>query len=557
MDAGSAREFPTSLHREMERNSRVILATLILAFLILGWRGRMPVHLAFDELTYVSLSHSLENGNYRELFSTTAPRHVRYPPGYPAWLMALRQMGGESHDLVRGFNLAFVALAILCTFLIVHRLAGVEIGLATAFLLSFNPALLEIGGTLLSEAPFLALAGAALALPVLSPPQSSRSAYLAMGLALASFLTRVAGITVVIAVGFWLWHRRRRSELVAFGLASLIVVGGWFAYTRSVPPEDAGISYANDLSGGNQNPDHPGFSGKLDRAARYGVFYVTRSLPNAIAFPTIPGTRIDNLFWLLAAAGLVAAGMAVLWRSGRPLLWHILLSAALILIWPWRLERLLVPLVPFVIAAILLGADRLTRTFPATRRKLILAGLTLLMAIGAINGAWERELLARGCDRRNPYQSEGCYGAESRNMAAAAHYLRDHAPPNAVVLTVSGAAVNYLSGLLTSPPHIVRRFPPGDIADSLRTQGVNYILVTGYRQFEKRQLGRWLLESCGKFRIEARFPPAGFILVPDPPRVPSEDACGPLARLAGSAAETQPAHGIPMTPLVPPAAEAW
>ena len=542
MGAGSGQEFspPQGIRPEVQRYSPLIVATLILAFLILGWRGRMPVHLAFDELTYVSVSRSIESGSYREPFSVTAPRHVRYPPGYPAWLAALRQVGGESHDLVRAFNLAFVAIAILSTYLIVRRLSGDEIALAAAFLLAFNPALLDIGATLLSEAPFLAMAGAALALPVLSPPQSSRSAYLAMALALGSFLIRVTGITVVVAVGFWLWRRRRRAELIAFGLASLIVVGGWFAYTRSVPPEDAGISYLNDLTGGNQNPDHPGFSGKLNRAAKYGVYYLTRSLPTAIAVPTIPGTRIDNLVWLLAAAGLVAAGMAVFWRSARPLWWHVVLSVGLILAWPWRLERLLVPLVPLVIAAILLGADRLTGTLPATRRNLILAGLTLLMATGAINGAWARELQARGCDRRDPYQSEGCYGAESRNMAAAAHYLRDHAPRNAVVLSVSGAAVNYLSGLLTRPPHIVARFPSGHIADSLRKEGVGYILITGYRQFEKRQLGPWLLESCGEFRVETRFPPAGFILTPDPPRRPSEDACGPLARLAGSPGKTRP-----------------
>ena len=322
MDAGSAQEFPPSFdgHRELERNSRVILVTLILAFLILGWRGRMPVHLAFDELTYISVSRSLETGTYREPFSVSAPRHVRYPPAYPAWLMTLRKLGGESHDLVRAFNLAFVAIAILCTYLIVRRLAGVEIGLAAAFLLSFNPALLEIGATLLSEAPFLALSAAAFALCVLTPPRSARGAYLAMALALASFLTRVTGITVVVAVGFWLWQRRRRSELIAFALASLIVVGGWFAYTRMVPAEDAGISYVTDLTGGNQDPEHPGWSGKLGRMVEYGVYYVTRSLPSVIAFPTIPGTRIDNLFWLAAAAALVAAGMVVFWRGGRPLL---------------------------------------------------------------------------------------------------------------------------------------------------------------------------------------------------------------------------------------------
>jgi hypothetical protein len=347
-----------------------------------------------------------------------------------------------------------------------------------------------------------------------------------------------------VAVGFWLWHRRRRSELLTFGLASLVLIGGWFAYTRSVPPEDAGISYTNDLTGGNQNPDHPGFSGKLDRAARYGVFYVTRSLPSAIAFPTIPGTRIDNLFWLLAAGGLFAAGMAVFWRTARPVLWHVVLSVALILAWPWRLERLLVPLVPFVIAAIFLGADRLTRSFPDTRRKVILAGLTLLMAIGAINGAWERDVQARACDRSNPFQSAGCYSVESRNMAAASHYLRDHAPSDAVVLTVSGAAVNYLSGLLTSSAAQVKRSSASP-RERLRELDISYILITGHRQFEKRHLGPWLLGSCRYLRVEARFPPGGFILTPEAPRVPSEEACGPLTRLVssprgGAAQETEP-----------------
>jgi 4-amino-4-deoxy-L-arabinose transferase-like glycosyltransferase len=540
MEAGSAHgipPLPPAARSGLERYSRVILVGLILAFLTLGWRGRMPIHLAFDEMTYISVSRSLESGNYREPFSLDAPRHVRYPPGYPAWLMTLRKLGGESHDLVRAFNLAFVAIAILCTYLIVRRLSGVGIGLAAAFVLAFNPALLDAGATLLSEAPFLSLSGAALALCVLNPPQSGTRAYLAMALALASFLTRVAGITVVIAVALWLWHRRRRSELIAFGFASLIVVGGWFAYTHSVPATEAGISYADDLSSGYRNLQHPGWSWKLTRAASLGASYATRGLPSALALPTIPGTAIDNALWLAVIAALGAAGLVVLWRRARSVFWHLVLSAVLIVAWPWKLERLLVPLVPFVAAALLIGADRLTRTFPARRRNLILAGLTVLMVSGAIAGAWDRDVLARGCDRSNPFEGEGCYGVESRNMAAAAHYLRDHAPGNAVVLTVSGPAVNYLSGLVTGPTSIVRRFPPREAAAGLRKLGINYVLITGYRQFERRHLGPWLLGSCREFRIETRFPPAGFILMPEPPRLPSEDACGPLTELVKSKGE--------------------
>jgi 4-amino-4-deoxy-L-arabinose transferase-like glycosyltransferase len=518
---------------------------MILAFLVLGWRGRMPVHLAFDELTYVSVSRSLESGTYREPFSFTAPRHVRYPPGYPAWLMTLRQVGGESHDLVRAFNLGFVAIAILSIYLILRRLSGVEVGLAAAFVLALNPALLEIGATLLSEAPFLGLSCAALALCVVAPPRSERSAYPVMALALASFLTRVAGVTVVIAVGAWLWQRRRRSELTAFTLASMIVVGGWFAYTRLVPVEDAGVSYADDFSSGNLNPRHPGWSGKLERAAVYGASYATQGLPSALALPTIPGTPLDNLLLLVAVVGLSAVGSAVLWRRAGPVLWHLVLSAVLILAWPWKLERLLVPMVPFVVAVMFLGAGHLTRTMSASRRNVILAGLTLLLAAGAIPGVWERDVRARGCDRDNPFQSEGCYGPESRSMAAASYYLRDHAPRNALVLTVSGASVNYLSDRLTASASIVKRFPPGTAAAGLKNLGINYILITGHRQFEKRRLGPWLLDSCRDFRVEAQFPLGGFILMPEAPRFPAEEACSPLAALVRSRSEASDSRPEP------------
>ena len=108
------------------------------------------------------------------------------------------------------------------------------------------------------------------------------------------------------------------------------------------------------------------------------------------------------------------------------------------------------------------------------------------------------------------------------------------------MLTVSGAAVNYLSGLLTTPPAIVRSLPSGNTATRLRNLGISYILITGYRQFERRQLGPWLLGSCREFRVEARFPPGGFILMPDPPRLPSEEACGPLRELVSSRGESRP-----------------
>jgi hypothetical protein len=103
-----------------------------------------------------------------------------------------------------------------------------------------------------------------------------------------------------------------------------------------------------------------------------------------------------------------------------------------------------------------------------------------------------------------------------------------------VVLTISGAAVNYLSGLPTQPVQLVRRFPPGEAGPGLRASGIRYILITGQRAIERGWFGRILLASCHDLRVEARFPPEALVLRPEPPRGPEEDSCGPLTDLVNS-----------------------
>jgi hypothetical protein len=424
-----------------------------------------------------------------------------------------------------------VAVAILCVYLVVRQIAGIAAALAAIFLLSVNPTLLSAGPTLLSEAAFFCFVSATLAGTVLASATSGRPAYLAIALAMGAFLTRAAGITVVIAVGLWLWKRRRTRELIAFGVAFLLVVGGWFTYTSLVAPAEAGWSYATDLTGGS-HVENPGLLQRLKGTLLpKAIGYVIDGLPWSLAFPTIPGTRIDNLFWLVITVVLVGAGATVLIRKGVAIVWYLLLAGALLLIWPWRVDRLLIPIFPFVLAALLIGGERLTRPLPAAVRRVALTTFTLLAGIGAIEGALLQVAEAQTCDRSKPYESAGCYNPESRSMAAASHYLRAHAAEGSVVLTVSGAAVNYLSGLLTEPPQMVAQFPPGEAGRGLRERGIRYILITGGREHEQRRLGPRLLASCHDLRLLGRFPPAAMVLETEPPRNPSEDACEPLKQL--------------------------
>ena len=515
--------------RLLDRLQWVLVALGIVLFFSLGWQGRNPIRLlGGDELTYLSVSHSLESGSYREIHLADAPRHIRYPPGYPAWLVAVRAVGGDSVDLIRAVNLALIAAAIVSAYLLTRHLAGIPIALAAFFLTAFNHTLLDVGGTLLSEGLFLALITGALLCTI----STWRGAgYLATALALFAFLTRAAGITLLAAVGFWLWGRRRKGELGTFITGSLAVVGGWLAWSALFPGAQAGYSYRDDIVGGLR-VEKPNVllrmvQGVGQRVAAYG----TEGLPWTLSFPTVPGTLVDNLLWLAACVVLLGAGVVVFWKRARPVAVFLVLYALLVLAWPWRIDRLLVPAVPLVIASLLIGADRLAQRLPPLWRRAAVASLVLLLGAGMIRGVGVEQAWARDCDLSDPLGSPACYDAESRSLISASRYLRAHAPPDAIVLTRAGTGVHYLSGLRAAPAELVEQLSPRRLPAELRQRGINYILVTGPGEFEQKRLGPALKHSCRDFRVAARFPPAGVLFTMEAPSDPAQDACGEIARL--------------------------
>ncbi len=502
----------------------VFLAAAMLVFLILGWRGRAPVLVSTnDESTYLALSHSIEAGSYREIFMASSPFHVRFPPAYPAWLAAVRQVTGENLDLLQGVNLGLVILSLVCLYLIVRQVAGVPIALTVSFLTAVSPALLNSGGSLLSEPLFFAMVACALVCTIKTEPATSRHAYLAMAFALGAFLTRTAGITIVVAIGIWLLHRRRRTEQLAYALATALVVGGWFAYTASVPPASAGWSYAAEVSG-QLGIDPERVAGMVPSAWVNAVVYGTRYLPSSLGIPRLADTAIDNVVWLVAQILLLSAGTVILWRKSRVVALFLVCYGGLLLVWPWPISRLLIPVLPYLLAALLIGAHDLTRSLPALARNAVLTALVLLLSVGAVRGALARDARARACDRSNPIPSDQCYGNETRSIASAALFLRQHAPSGSVVLTYYPPVVNFVSGHLTEYSRLVDRIPQGQAARVLRERGIGYVLLS-------RRLGpvaRNLLLSCRELRVEGRFPPGAFVLSTAIPSDPSENACAVL-----------------------------
>lgn len=509
-----------------------LLALALAFFLILGWRGREPIHIGTtDENTYLMLSRSLESGSYRESFLGTAPLHVKYPPGYPAFLVGVRLVGGENLDVIRAVNLLLLAGSIVLLYLVVRRVAGVAVALSAAFLLAINHALLNAGGTVLSESLFIGLATAALYCTVRADAGRSRWAYWAVALVLASFLTRTAGIAFVAAIGVWLLGRRRPPELLAYALASLVVVGGWLAYAAMVPDQAGGKSYGMDIAAGLRGApeSHPALRfiyTALRNVAHYGV----RTFPTLLGVPTVGGTSIDNVAWLGVNAALIPVGAFVLWKRARAAAAYLVFYGGLLVAWPWLQARVVVPLIPLALVALLIGAYHLTRLLPAPARHAAFAALVLLLGFGGLKATLQRDAQAQKCDRSNPYESEGCLDPVTRGAGRAALFIRANTPPDAVVLTLEGAGVNYVSGRLTELPNSLW-VPPDQVLQRLSDLRIQYIMLSGHNERMVR-LAQVLLPSCREFRVAGRFGDGVILLTTGIPGLTSEDGCVVLGTLA-------------------------
>lgn len=343
-----------------------------------------------DNAGYMILGEALRSGEgYRDLYLPASPVHTKYPPLYPAILALLGTVGGL--QLFKLASLALTAAAVRLTAELGRRTAGAAAGLAAAALVAVNPVLLEYGHYVLSEAPFVALTLLALVLlgsagavegdrtgrgeeaveredgaggPGLRAGPGRTAFLLGLAAAAAAFLTRTAGLPLLVAATLApLLDRRWRRAAAAAAVGGATAVG-WGVFQRLAAPERAG--YLEELV--LRNPYEPaagkvGLADLLARGATNAWTYVSDVLPGALA-------GIDPVAGdggaVPAALGTLVAGLALGGWAARtirrpgPVELFALLYGGLIALWPdvWTDRRFLLPLLPLVLLYAALGTRR-------------------------------------------------------------------------------------------------------------------------------------------------------------------------------------------------------
>jgi hypothetical protein len=512
------------------RVQNAFAAVILVLFCALAWQGREPTGLSgSDELQYRALSQSLEHGTYREIFQVGAPLAVKYPPAYPAWLLVLRTVTGDHLDGVRIANTLFVALALLMLFGVVRTLGGGWLALAVLLPSAINPYLLEFAGSMMSEAMYVFMSVAAVVAMFKAERARRWAVPAAMAFTLLAFLTRSAGLTLVVTTGVWFALRRPRSELLVYVVASMVVIGAWFSYAALAPHEGA-ASYGRDLGDAGVTARTSAVPAVVGRAARAAIALGTTTTTWTLSLPTIAGTKLDNLAWIIALFTLIPLGLFVLWRAWVAVPVYLVMYAGLMVAWPYPSDRLLGVVAPLLFLALLLGAHTALRRVPVPGRAAALGALLALVVLGNARRAAERYEDGARCDRAHPYLPDGCYDVRALGLIRASEALRAHSADGDMVVSSKGASVHYLSGRLTMPARLMTGFAGGTLVDTLRARRFRHVILTLYSDGADGALAESMLPRCHEFGVEADYLPAALLLSVLPVGQTSDAACAAVPR---------------------------
>jgi hypothetical protein len=413
--------------------SAVVLAAcalLVLAFAPAQYFGRQQ-----DDLLYFIGARALASGRYCLLTSPGCPPRTMINPAWPALLAPLFLLT-ERPGPFQAFSALLLAAVPVALWAWLRRRADETTALLAAALFAAGPLVLSQSGVVMSEAPYVLLFLAMLALVEDRRPSAAG----ASGAAL--LMTRTAGLAVMPALLLPFARARRWKDLARAAAAPVLVSALWSAWSwskgRTVGKFD--LLPATYGAGGWAKP----FSVAAANARFYLAEWGGCFLPPAWT----GGALAAALGAALAAAAGWGLVRALRRRADDPAAWSLLGTAALLLVWGWQYERYMIPLLPLLLWALAACLGRAAK--PALAALLVLQlGAQTLPRLGRPS-PWSRPELER--------TYAWLAARPAPNLLSSAEPVRD----------------GWLSGLPSAPLPAAAR--DEDFAAALKAAGVRYVL---------------------------------------------------------------------------------
>ncbi len=509
----------------------LVAAVLILTHACLAWQSRTAgVTHSNDDALYMLLGRELGNLSYRENFRVGAPMHGQYPPAWPALIALSNLVTGGSEQAAFALAMLLSTLGLLAFFDTARRLLPAWLALGVLSVVAINPSLVSFAGRVMSEAAFWFWTSITF-WALIRGREDRRFLVLAGIAAIISAFTRSIGVTLIGAVGVSFLLDRAWRALIIYSGAALVLLGGWGAFTAVNHEKVVGRSYVADAASQFQPA-----SGEESIAIAFAKKVANRireqlmgTVPAIMPFVRVNGTVVDNVLWLAVTVVLGLMGLVAL-RDRLPAMGlYLLFYLGLIAIWPWGPRRFFIPVQPFVLLTLILGAYWvLGRRLPRLASAMCISLLAAISAAAFPTLAANHELM-QTCDRSTPWTDGRCYDPDQRSFFAAVTFARDSLPGDARFLVEREAAFAYHTRRVVQHDQIAIGMPDSTFRDYLHEKKIDYVVVTRLTNVELEGLAPKLLANCTYFDVLRRFPPYGRLYQFHAERVPAgQDACSDL-----------------------------
>jgi hypothetical protein len=255
-------------------------------------------------------------------------------------------------------------------------------------------------------------------------------------------------------------------------------------------------------------------------------FYLSDHVPWVVAVPLIRGTVVDNALWVVALVTLGASGLYALIRKWMLAALFFVAYGGLMLAWPYSFERLVRPILPVILVALLSGVGVIAARLTKRHLRWPTFALATLLAVGAILRL-TRELAPRlACDRRAPAESLPCWPEDEREFLQLTHWIRDSTPDDAVFFVSKERAFYVHSGRKSINQDRGLREDSTALGGYLRSRGVDYTVVTAIGVFARKHAAS-IASACREFRLVKQVSPRTMLLrvLPEPDPSDSTVTC--------------------------------
>jgi hypothetical protein len=252
-------------------------------------------------------------------------------------------------------------------------------------------------------------------------------------------------------------------------------------------------------------------------------------VPEVLAFPTIPGTPVENVVLLALAGIVVVAGLRVLVRKWRVAALWVLVYAVFLVFWLFRVDRFLVPMAPLLVASALIGAAAIGRRIGPRAKRFVPVCAGTVLAAGAIAGTFGHVHERIGCDRDSRYPDPACMSEDQRSYFEALRWIEVHTAEDATFLSAKPGALFLYTGRQSIAFEVSLVLPADQLIEWIRGQGADWILLDSLHFQEPARLAPLLAANCERLRVVESFPPRTWLLhLAEEDDEPGADACAAI-----------------------------